>query len=297
MMLGNTGAFIGATTRKPSYLGLNAFELTVTEPNYDFGPTPYKERYIGQTRGVVLASGHTSCVVDWGDGSAKETYTAATIVDMHHVYQDAGIYVVTISDDVETVMIRACPELTAILSLGALNTCHTIDWAGVEFGYRYLFGDDANLRYADLSTSGVTSAERFLRNDVGLESVILPGGLLSIGGGVMAGYGYSTKLSGDIVLPRSLTEVGGDAFRNMTSSVTSIDLPEGVTSFSGNYLFFISTYAVILHATVPPNAYSQNTFYAFYGKFYVPAASVEAYKTAQYWSGVANQIFAIEDRA
>ena len=143
-----------------------------------------------------------------------------------------------------------------------------------------------------------------------LTSVAIPDGIISIGGSAF--YGCSSLTS--VAIPEGVTSVGSSAFRNCTSltsitipdsvtkigqyafygcsSLTSVTIPEGVTSI-GNYAFYdcTSLTEVYCKPTTPPTGYS----YMFNNnasgrKIYVPTASLEAYKVAEYWSDYADYI-------
>ncbi|MBQ8272864.1 MAG: leucine-rich repeat protein, partial [Tidjanibacter sp.] len=107
----------------------------------------------------------------------------------------------------------------------------------------------------------------------------------SIGYGAFAG---SESLA-SVTIPDSVTSIGGSAFWNCTS-LTSITIPDRVTSI-GREAFYgcTSLTSVYCEATTPPAGGS----YMFYNnasgrKIYVPTESVDAYKTAEYWSKYAD---------
>lgn len=94
-----------------------------------------------------------------------------------------------------------------------------------------------------------------------------------------------------IIIPDGVTSVGSSAFRNCTS-LTSITIPDSVTKI-GQYAFYgcTSLTEVYCKPTTPPTVGS----YMFYDnasgrKIYVPTASLEAYKVAEYWSDYAGYI-------
>ena len=102
-----------------------------------------------------------------------------------------------------------------------------------------------------------------------------------------------------ITIPDSVTSIRDDAFSNC-SSLTSVTIGNGVTSI-GDYAFGYcsSLKEVYCNPTTPPTG-GEGMFSNFrvgYGQIlpigcyiYVPAESVEAYKSAQYWSDYADYI-------
>ena len=110
-------------------------------------------------------------------------------------------------------------------------------------------------------------------------------------------YGYNfNNCSGltKIYLPKTLTLIGYAEFQGC-SSLTSIIIPIGITDIY-NYAFenCSSLTSIIIEATTPPSLTNVNAFrYTNNCPIYVPAESVDAYKTASGWSSYASRIQAI----
>ena len=142
-----------------------------------------------------------------------------------------------------------------------------------------------------------------------LTAITIPTSVTSIGGGA---FYRCTSLTA-ITLPESVTSIGDYAFRycfsltaitipegvtsiayaafNGCSSLTAITIPEGVTSIGLTAFGDCSSLtAITCEAKTPP---THEGPYVFSGvnksiPVYVPASSVEAYKSAQYWSEFTN---------
>lgn len=97
-----------------------------------------------------------------------------------------------------------------------------------------------------------------------------------------------------VTLPSTTQIINSGAFQEQ-NIITSVTIPSGVTSM-GNAVFrnCVSLASVTVLATTPPTL-GVNAFYgnASGRKIYVPAESVDAYKTATNWSSYAADIEAI----
>jgi hypothetical protein len=102
-----------------------------------------------------------------------------------------------------------------------------------------------------------------------------------------SGYDHRTMISAEI--GDCVTSIAYAAFYNCTS-LTSITIPNSVTSI-GNEVFHncSSLTSVTCLPTTPPTL-GTNAFYGTTCLIYVPAASVDAYKSASGWSDLASRI-------
>ena len=156
-----------------------------------------------------------------------------------------------------------------------------------------------------------------------LSSVTFSEGLLTIGGSAF----YNCRELPSISLPSTLTSIGSSAFYQCTLLSGVIDIPEGVTSIGAN-AFYLATFGVtdiIIPSTI--SSIGANAFQAQYNtdpqaipnkivhvkglvpataggtifgplasnsaklKIYVPAASLDAYKTATNWKTYATIMY------
>lgn len=147
-----------------------------------------------------------------------------------------------------------------------------------------------NLMSITIPEGLTTIGARLFYNCSNLTSISLPESIINIED--FAFYNCSNLTS--ISLPESVTNIGEGAC-SKCRSLMSITIPESVTSI-GRFAFqnCSSLNSIICLATTPPSG--------VYGTFdktngcgiYVPAGSVNAYKTADGWSAYADRIYSTE---
>ena len=159
-------------------------------------------------------------------------------------------------------------------------------------------GDEAFFRCESLTSvtipDSVTTIGNYAFSDCSsLTSVTIGDSVTTIGYEAFSNCSSLTS----VTIPDSVTTIGDFAFY-YCSSLTSVTIPDSLTTI-GNAAFTwcSSLTSVYCKATTPPltiyNYYGE--WYAFDGnasnrKIYVPMESVEAYKSAQGWSGYASDI-------
>lgn len=162
--------------------------------------------------------------------------------------------------------------------------------------------------------SNITAIDGWAFQDcINLTSIEIPNSVTNMGVQVFMGCSNLTN----VVLPEGITEITVHEFRNCRSltsinlkeytNLTSIDLfafyhCSGLTSITlPSSLTSIESYAfegctnlatVTIEAATPPTIQT-DTFDDTVQTFYVPAESVEVYKTATNWANYADKIFAI----
>ena len=94
-----------------------------------------------------------------------------------------------------------------------------------------------------------------------------------------------------ITIPDSVTIIDGYAFADCYN-LTSITIPDSVTTIGDSAFTNCSSLTSVYCKAVTPPAGGYNMFYdnASGRKIYVPAESVEAYKSASYWSSYKSYI-------
>lgn len=96
-----------------------------------------------------------------------------------------------------------------------------------------------------------------------------------------------------ISLPTNLTAIGTRSFNNC-SSLTSLVLPTNLQSI-GIQAFLNAKLSSLTSLPITPPTLENQGLFGFRGTIYVPAGSVEAYKTAQNWNEYASRIQAIPE--
>lgn len=125
-----------------------------------------------------------------------------------------------------------------------------------------------------------------------LSSINIPSGVTSIGTDAFRGC-LALK---SVVIPNGVAGELDGTFRSC-SNLESVDIPSGVISIGGNVFNGCSRLtSITVRATTPPSLLSSafNNVPAT-ANIYVPAGSVEAYKSANNWSARAGYIQAIPE--
>ena len=157
------------------------------------------------------------------------------------------------------------------------------------------FSDCDSLTSITLSDSITTIGEEAFYNCDSLSSIAIPNSVISIGEGAFMSCDSLTS----ITIPDSVMLFGDKAF-SYCDSLTSVTISDGVTTIGYDAFFeCMNLTSVYCQASIPPTLLGTHTFmylgsslnYYYLGcTIYVPASSVEAYKTAEGWSDYANYI-------
>ena len=193
---------------------------------------------------------------------------------------------ITIGDGVTTIggyAFYVCGSLTSVTIGDSVTTIGDEVFAGcsniAEFkgkfaadGGRCLIKDNTLIAYANASGTTYT----------------IPDSVTTIGNSAF----YSCSSLTSVTIPDSVTTIGINAFGSC-SSLTSVTIPDSVTTI-GNFAFYDcdSLISVYCEATTPPTLGDSYVFdYNASGrKIYVPATSVDDYKSAENWSEYAADI-------
>ena len=208
-------------------------------------------------------------VVDWGDGSATETFSGTSATTLRHTYSKVGDYVIAL-------------EVTS----GTLTLSGSSPY-GIFADSMRVYGN--MLQKVEIG-NGVTSigANAFL-NCSSLASVVIPNGVTSIGSYT---FNYCYSLA-SVVIPNGVTSIGGNVFQNC-SSLASVVIPNGVTSI-GTYAFnscqSVAFCDFRTHTSVPTlPATSAFSSIPSDCKIVVPDALYDEWIAATNWSTYASKI-------
>ncbi len=287
--------------------GLNAFRVVIDDDYRTFEFPMCKYGITGiLTTAIIIAEGSTEFTINWGDGT-QNVYTESTKAEqISHTYQANGEYDIAISNDIDSFALYAKSptayqntHVTRIHNIANKATFSSFLWAGDASGWNWFFAGCTSLESVNVSESSIVTlgpffgdAGRFDAQMSNLREIILPKTIV----GLKSRSFYSLvrwDTNKGIDLPRGLTTVGetGSDFNIFRGTpFLYVHLPETVTAFNGMYHFYTASYPVIIDAIVPPSLSSSNVLASFRGKFYVPDESVDAYRSAQYWSSFESSI-------
>jgi len=125
----------------------------------------------------------------------------------------------------------------------------------------------------------------------GLTSVTIGSGVTEIGESAFIGC----KSLASINIPDNVTSIGESAF-NGCSGLTSVTIGSGVAEIGGDAFYNSTNASFTIKALTPPTIISSALppHSIFTKTIYVPAASVDTYKSASVWSSYASKIQAIQ---
>ena len=186
----------------------------------------------------------------------------------------------------------ALPKSIITIGNSVFNGCGKLARVIIPFGVTSIGDNVFQMCYSITHItipSGVTSIGKyFLYYCAALTNITIPSGVTSIGERAFESCSSITTLT----MPISLTSIGANTFSSCTA-LTNITIPSGVTSI-GSYTFSNCYGMAEYHfsSTTPPTLGGSSVFSNIQSdcKIYVPAESLEAYKSAQYWSNHASKM-------
>ncbi len=194
-------------------------------------------------------------------------------------YYCSSLASVTIPDSVTSIgwdAFRGCSSLTSVTIGNSVTSIGSYAFSGCNSLTSVTIPDSVT-SIGNYAFSGCSS----------LTSVTIGNSVTSIGEYAFASCSSLTS----VTIPDSVTSIGSDAFYTC-SSLASVTIGNTVTEIGSSAFYKCSSLKnVYCKPTTPPSGrgymFNDN---ASGRKIYVPTASVEAYKSAQYWSNYASYI-------
>ena len=217
-----------------------------------------------------------------------------TSVPQYAFYKCTGITSITIPSGVTSIGAYAFNGCTSITSV-------TIPSSVTTFGnYAFQSSGLTSVNITDISAwcaitftstnNPLSVAKNLYLNGTLVTALEIPSGVTSIG--IYAFYGCTSITS--VTIGNSVTSIGSSAFNGCTS-ITSVTIGNSVTSIDNQAFYMCKGLTSITSENTTPPTINNATFAGAPAacSIYVPAASVDTYKAAQYWSERADYIQAI----
>ena len=210
------------------------------------------------------------------------------IADLSFTTDDATM-TASVADCASTATSVIIPQTISKRTSGSATTY----WEGND----YTVTEIVNMAFSyckTLSSVSIPNTVTSIRNEAflgctDLTTINIPAGVTSIGDSVFSGCTSLTSID----LPDNLQSLSYGLFSGC-SALQSIVIPDGVISMG--YIAFEgcnSLTSITVKATTPPRLLDSGEIPSNVTNIYVPAGSVEAYKTASGWSEFENIISAI----
>lgn len=251
--------------------------------------------------------------VDWGDGSAQETYSGTAAANHEHIYLEPGNYDITLEavngnytieyttstvsaseyNTRDQIVYVRVGENTSV-GVGMFRRCKSLRTVTIPLSCDSIGSAAFNEIYTLKSVVIPIGVTNIGVNDsrsaycYGLERMILPAGIIRIPGSMF----YEGACLKIIHNPPQIISIGSSSFYNC-KSLSSVWVPETVTSI-GAQAFYGASNVLEYHMlpTNPPSLASTNVFNGIASDciIYVPRGRLSTYKSATNWSTYASKM-------
>ena len=263
--------------------------------------------------------------VDWGDGSATETYNGTNAQVHAHTYTDTGWFIITLEATSGTIDFSGTNGKSGYSIYGQRSTKFSYRRGRireVRFGNGvtsigdYAFDSCYNLATVTMRLGMLATGQYAFDYCYKLQSITIPSAFRTIGNYTF-GYCYTLqRVSTPKVIQNSIgNSVMSNCYANETPiirdgrtainqneyygnySLTTITVPASVTSIGASA--FYNCYSIVeyhIKPTTPPTLADTQTFYSIHSdcKFYVPYSEdhsiLAAYQAASYWNTYASRM-------
>ena len=197
------------------------------------------------------------------------------------------------------------PESLTIIADRAFQFCHALTSVSIPAKVRSI-GVEAFIACESLSSITVAGGNKVYdsRNNcnaiietstntliAGCQNTVIPQSVVRINDNAF----YASLNMTQVVIPEGVKTIGYRTFAHCYA-LTSVSIPATMESIGGLAFETNSSLTqMIVFALVPPSVESNILSNSYNCKIYVPAGSLDGYKTASGWSTYANRIFPIEE--
>jgi len=163
---------------------------------------------------------------------------------------------------------------------------------GTKFTAPWLFMDNTALTGLTLPSTLIQLGYQTFYECTNLKSISIPSGVTEIGNGTF--YNCTSLTSVTFESGSNLKDLDGSTFYGC-SSLQHLEFPDTLEIlWNGEFINCSLLVDITFHSVVPPELHDNTIISANQTlTIYVPAESVDAYKTANRWSVAANRIQAI----
>ena len=267
-------------------------------------------------RNFSLAFANPRAVIDWGDGITE----SITTTSVTHSYTKPGEYKVVV-DVNNTTIIFGTNQASSLAAVTKLIADPTVCPRQI-----YYWGSLEYLCYLTPKT-GVTQTLTLPTYTSSLKFIVVP---KNVKIDSFTQYLYSLKnviynclknnsnnsisdagIAGTVICPNSTTTITCPKYSGVQKIIVSsgttmqgqcivkdyglklLVLPQTITNIANYSIQQLKCTKIVLHASVPPTITNSSFYEVTDIKFYVPDASVDAYKAATNWSQYADKIYPI----